>query len=183
MTMSAAPSEMRSSISRPSRDSASGRAATRSSACVKSVMASHEHVLELVGLQPPGCRGLFNPDQPRFQQLLQVAPQEPRRHGGNGGKEPVGELAADNRCELCDLLDRAEPIQPCHQRVTQRGRNGEGLVCSRLQRGTGEFLDEQRDAIGLVQDLPDHRLREPAAARHRADEPDGFAILEPGESP
>ena len=42
---------------------------------------------------------------------------------GDGGEQVVGEPAADHRADLCQLLGRAQPIEPACQRGMQRGRD------------------------------------------------------------
>ena len=58
-------------------------------------------------------------------------------------------------CATC--LADGKPVEPRHQRGLQRARYGERQrsstgVCGRFQHRLGQFLDEQRHAIGLRDD-------------------------------
>ena len=65
-------------------------------------------------------------DQLGGDQLVEAACQlRPRGTVGDRGEQLVGELAADRRADLGDLLDRGQPVEPRHQRVVQGRRNGE----------------------------------------------------------
>ena len=80
----------------------------------------------------------------------------------------MGEFAADRCSDLCHLLGRAEPVEPCQQRRVQAGGDGQRgrwdrgggpprLVFGiRLKHGLRHFLDEQRNAVRALDDvLPD----------------------------
>ena len=118
------------------------------------------------------------------------------RQIGDGRQQSVAELAADRRAGLRDVLGgRSQPVQPRHQRGVQgrrhrqrRMRHG-GQRCRALRAGfehrLGQFLDEQRHAVGALGDLLhdlgwqrripgdvcDHRRRvapvEPCQRQHR----------------
>ena len=88
------------------------------------------------------------------------------RHRRDRGDQLVAEFASNRRPDLGDLLHRHEPIQPRHQRVSQRGRNGDraseasilvviaGLLqLARFENGLGQLLDKQRHTVGSGQDL------------------------------
>jgi hypothetical protein len=62
-------------------------------------------------------------------------------HGGHRCQQGIGELATDRGTDLCHLLDRCKSIQPRHERILQRCRNG------KLQ----ERLCKQPGAILLLQ--------------------------------
>ena len=85
------------------------------------------------------------------------------------GQQSMRELSPDRRPDLRHLFGGAEPVKPRHQRGVQacrngdsRGRNGgESLRSSasslRLQHRLRHLLDEQRDAIGALDDvLPEY---------------------------
>src|SRR5215469_2820049 len=104
------------------------------------------------------------------------------------------ELPAYGRPDLCQLLGRAEPVEPRHQRCVQAcgdcpglGRNGSNRLLGRalalsLQHRLGYLLDKQRDAIAALDDvLTDARRKELIAndpIYHGAD----FSLRQPIES-
>ena len=78
----------------------------------------------------------------------------------------MGEFAADHGADLGDFLDRSKAVEASHQRVVQGCRDGnrchrtrqliviaEILEPARFKHRRGQFLDEQRDAVGANQDL------------------------------
>ncbi|MEZ5905616.1 MAG: hypothetical protein R3C69_11140 [Geminicoccaceae bacterium] len=82
------------------------------------------------------------------------------------GEQAIIELAADAGRRLRHLLDRLHAVQPRHQRIVQRSGDGEraerrvqdegvrGLAQhAGFERCLGQFLDEQRHAIGLGGDF------------------------------
>ena len=85
----------------------------------------------------------------------------------------MGELAPDCRADLRDLLGRAEPVEPRHQRGVQacgdrqgRRRNRSSgapgfALALRLQHRLRHLLDEQRNAVGALYDF--RRYISPAA--------------------
>ena len=83
------------------------------------------------------------------------------------------ELTTYRRPDLCHLLGRAKPVEPRHQgsmqargdRQRRRGNRGRSLHRFRLAPGLqhrfGHLLDEQRDAVGALDDvLPDVRRQQ-----------------------
>ena len=79
----------------------------------------------------------------------------------------------DGGADLGDLPHRRQAVEPCHQRVLKRVRNGErrqrpvepialGIFDqdARFQHRLGEFLDEQWIPIGLVVDRFDNGSRD-----------------------
>ena len=104
--------------------------------------------------------------QPRLGQPRERIVDLHLAHRGDPCDQLVAELAPDRRPDLCDLLDRLESVQPRHQRVPERGRDGNAmggahvfvmisyvLELARFEDGLGQFLDEQRHTIGLGKDL------------------------------
>ncbi len=97
---------------------------------------------------------------------------------GDGGDQLPAELAPDRGPDLRDLLHRRKAIEPCHQRVAQgeRDRQGAGAPgifpaiagvskVAGFEDRPGQFLDEQRHAVGLAEDLLEEVRRQRLAAR------------------
>lgn len=83
----------------------------------------NQRMLEAVS----GCRRCAVPeDQPRCDQLPQCRVEMALLERAEGGQQLMWELAADDRRDLRHLLDRAEAVEPGHQRVAQRSRNRHG---------------------------------------------------------
>jgi hypothetical protein len=93
----------------------------------------------------------------------------PARRSGNGAYQLVGEFAADRGADLGDLLDRRQPVETRGQRILQCRRNGErrqrpvdapalrsGDEQAALEHRLGQFLDKERHAVGLGDDLRRH---------------------------
>ena len=69
----------------------------------------------------------------------------------------VGEAAADHRADLRHLARRAEPVEPRHQRLLQRRRDGlDAALLAALQQKPRHLLDEQRHAAGARGDVVHH---------------------------
>ena len=83
----------------------------------------HQRVLERVDRIR---RRATTEGQSRRAQLRQGVIELGLRHRRDRGDQLVAEFAANRRPDLGDLLHRHEPIQPRHQRVPQRRRNGDG---------------------------------------------------------
>ena len=103
-------------------------------------------------------------------------------------------LSPDRRPDLRHFFGRAEPVEPRHQRGVQacgdcaeRGRNGRSRALGRafalrLQHRLRHFLDEQRNAVGALDDvLPDVR-RQRLIAGNAVDHGGDFALRQPIES-
>ena len=97
-------------------------------------------------------------------------------------QQRIGELAPDRRADLGDLPHRRPAVEPRHQRVLKRRRDGErrqgpvepiavGVLDqdARLQHRLGELLDEQRVSVGLGDDLFHHFGRQHAPPGHPRD--------------
>jgi hypothetical protein len=123
-------------------------------------------------------------DQLRRHQLAEGALQRQSLKRRDRFQQAIREFAPDRCPDLCDLLNRRQPIQALHQRVLQgRGdcQRGHPLVENkyavllaeeaRLKNGLGQLLDEQRHPIGLgddlLQDLRRQRLAAGDAIHHR----------------
>ena len=130
--------------------------------------------------------GVFQLRQRGLQRRL-VAPD-------HGVEQRIGEFAPDRGADLRDFLDRRQPVEPRHQRILQRRgdrqrrqRAVEAIALAVLdqqpgfQHGLGQFLDEQRHAVGLGDDLRHHFGRQLAAAGHALDQGLGLAAVEPAE--
>ena len=89
----------------------------------------------------------------------------------------IAELAADHRADLGDFLAQRDPVEAGHQRVAQRlrdrdvgRRSGIGIMVALddqvagLQDGLGQFLDEERNAVGPGDDLGGEARRQRLAA-------------------
>ena len=85
---------------------------------------------------------------------------------GDGAQQRVGKFASDRCANLRHQPHRCQVVEPCHQRVVQRRRDREGRQCAvehvaarlfaqqtALQDALGQFLDEQRHAVGPIGDL------------------------------
>ena len=116
-------------------------------------------------------------DQLGSDQLVERGAQMLFRPIGDRRKQLVRELAADDRPDLGDLLDRREAVEAGHQRVVKRRRDRERrqwagqLVAvagvreqARFQHRLGQLLDEQRHAVGARHDLVQHLAGQRLAA-------------------
>ncbi len=134
----------------------------------------HQRVLEDVGRVRRRAASL---DQLRRDELGEGVLQSAWLSRRDRLQQPIGEFPSDRRPDLRDLLDRSETIQAGHQRVLQRRGNRQwgkravediGLVLlvqqAGLQHVLGQFLDEQRHAVGLANDLFQDLRRERLAA-------------------
>ena len=94
-------------------------------------------------------------------------------HGGHGLNQGVGKLPAQGCAELRDFPHGSQPVQTGHERILQRGRNGQvrqrsdqgialGLLFEKIRSydHLGQFFDKQRDAIGFAGDLFHHLGRQ-----------------------
>ena len=125
----------------------------------------------LEGIDRSGRRALLE-RQPRLGELRQRLVQRRLWVRSDGGDQLVGELAPDRRTDLRDLLDRRKAIEPGHQQVAEgrRDRQAAGMPgifpavdCLNEVAGfedrPGQFLDEERHAVGLAEDLVDEVSR------------------------
>src|SRR5262249_34395023 len=114
-------------------------------------------------------------------QLLQPTPQGLLVPRGDGLQQLIGKLAPQRSPELRHALHSRQAIEPCHQRVVQRGRNrqrweGTGqliavlalLEQAGLQHHLGQLLHKQRHPIGLRYHLPYDLRRQRLAVRYPA---------------
>ena len=100
---------------------------------------------------------------------------------GDPRQQLVGKLAADHRARLRDCLRRPQPVEPRHQRIVKRRRNGKRSMPAHRRRVVGllhgrtfehvarQVLDEQRQAVGTVGDLANRRSRDRAIAAQKLD--------------
>ena len=90
------------------------------------------------------------------------------------------EFPANRGRDLGYVAGRGQPVEPGQQRLLERGRDRHGRQRSRervvvalipeqigLQHGPGQLLDEQGHAVGLGDDLVEHR-RQVAPCRRSA---------------
>ena len=98
-------------------------------------------------------------------------------HRGHRRDQLVAELSSNRGPDLRNILHGHEAIQPRHQRVPERGRDGDGVrsatvvvAVARLlelpgfENGLGELLHKQRHPVGLGEDLFEQRCRQCLAA-------------------
>ena len=83
-------------------------------------------------------------------ELVEVGLELGQRAAHDRGQEPIVEGAADHRGHLGQVAGRAEPVEATGHHLEDRRRQGRVLV---LQGGPGQLLEEQRDALGPVQDV------------------------------
>jgi hypothetical protein len=94
----------------------------------------------------------------------------------------IGKLPPDDCGILGDGFGCDQPIQTCHQRIVERGRNRErgerpyecvvpidGGELSRFQNSLGDFFHKERHAIRLGNDLLQHLWWEGFAIGHACD--------------
>jgi hypothetical protein len=132
-------------------------------------------------------------DQSRRRELAQsiLYPLVPER--GDAHQQLVGELPSDRRPDLCQLLGRAEPIEPRHQgsmqacRDRQRWGGNRGRDLHRLQLTPGlqhslcHFFDEQWDAVGTLDNVLPDICRQRLAADDPVDHGANVALSKPIE--
>ena len=131
-----------------------------------------------------------------LHQAIELGVQLGVRQAGGRGEQRRPELAADRGSRLHDDVVAAEPIEACHQQVLQRLGNGhrrpvvgECRRCgresvphsclteaSRLHERLGQLLDEERHAVGALDDALDERRRQ---LFHAGAAPDHLADLRP----
>jgi aryl carrier-like protein len=117
-------------------------------------------------------------DQLGFEQLVERVHQFRVGGAAHGSQELVGKLAADDGCRLGDLLDRRQAVEAGDERIVQgRGNRQQWqrpaqrqaaatlLEDPHLEHGLGQFLDEQRHAVGLGEDLLQHFVGKRFVAR------------------
>ncbi len=151
---------------------------------------THQRMLEDVGRV-----GRFALMEHQFgaHQIGQRRVERGRRHGAEHlGHEPVAELAADHRANLCDFLGLAKRVEACHQRVLQAGRNHQlrqrpaelvagrrAVQQARLHHSLGQLFNEQRNAVRLADDLGDYVFRERLAYCDRTHQRHGLLLRQP----
>ena len=114
--------------------------------------------------------------QPGFDQLRERALQRGIRQRADRREQLVRKLPADHRADLRHLARRRQTIQPGHQRILERHWHRDGRQSSgddvgvafetqqaQLEQGLGQFLHEQRHAVGLGDHRIENTRRQPAA--------------------
>jgi uncharacterized protein with NAD-binding domain and iron-sulfur cluster len=127
---------------------------------------AHERVLEGVALGAPAAPVEH---EPALDQLPEIAAQRRLVLAGHRPQQLVRELSSEDGGHLRRLARaRGEPVEAGGEQIAQRG----GDVEARLAAGIGphlgvavgerarDLLDEERYALGAVDDLPEDRLRE-----------------------
>jgi hypothetical protein len=126
----------------------------------------------------------------RLHQLLQPPAQCLLVPRSDGLQQFIGKLAPQRGSELRQALHCRQAIQPRHQRIVQRVRNGQGgqgtgeliallprLEQAGVQDHLGQLLHKQRHAIGLGHHLRHDLCRQRLAVRHPASHLGGLAPL------
>ena len=135
-----------------------------------------EGINRVRNLAPP--KNQFRPYQ-LAQRLFQLVPRQPR----DGVQQFVVKIAARDGTDLCHLPHRCQPIKARHQRRLQRCWDRQSrqrtleniMTVPFLQQPAfkhcfGQFLNEQRHAIGARKNLVHHLLRQCLAARYPLDQ-------------
>src|SRR5215469_7038496 len=99
-----------------------------------------------------------------FDQNGEHALEAGLRHRDDGADEIVRELVAKGGTELRNLFGIAEPVQPCHQRISQGWWNSAARVII-LQYGSRQFFDEQWHSDGSRSHRTGQRIRNAAITR------------------
>ena len=150
-----------------------------------------ERVLEGIGRVR---RRTAQKNQFRFGQADQRVLQHRVRQAGDGGQDSIGKIASDGRADLQHLARGTEPVDPRHQRGLQRRRNRQvlcrliehvviaGFVQSlALEHRLGQLFDEQRHAVGALDDLIEQSGRQFLSAGYMIDQHGPLALRQPVE--
>ena len=145
----------------------------------------HQGMLEQVGgvRRHPAADHETGPDKLVESGQEVLVPSLPDR-----GEQVVGELPSDGRTDLSDLLrGRAKAVEARHQQGLQ-GRRHRGAGprrdarragrALRFDHRLGQFLDEQRHAVGSVQDLGHELGRQSPLAGDPIDQRGSIAFVE-----
>ena len=114
-----------------------------------------------------GARRFADAEQQfRIDELVERVAQGRGRPLRDGAEHAVGEFAANDGADLRQLARAGIAVEPGHQRTVERRWNGERLGAWRdfeavapvhddlgFEHGLGQFLDEQRHAVGAHDDL------------------------------
>ena len=147
--------------------------------------ALHQRVLEAERRARPGR---LLDQQAGGRELVEQDAQLERAAVGDGREQGMGEAAADHRANLRHLAGRAQPVEPAGQRGLQRGRDLMRPVLRQSLRrhrrtgfdnGLGQLLDEQRHAVGPLEDLLDQFGRQAKLAAEPFDELGAGGAAEP----
>jgi hypothetical protein len=72
-------------------------------------------------------------------------------HSSHGAKQRIGEIASDHSADLCYLAHRPKSVEPRHQGLLERRRDGlDVALLAALQQEPGYLLDEQRHPAGAL---------------------------------
>ena len=151
----------------------------------------HQRVFEAV----INLRGYATPEHELgLQQLVESTLKSVFIERRDHFQEVVSELAPDAGRDLGDFLDRGQPVKAGHERVLERRRDRQRrqgtrqlvMAASVLEQpgfedGFGEFLDEQRHAIGLGQNLLENLLRKQLAAGYPVDHGSALSASQPAQ--
>ena len=127
----------------------------------------------------------------RAHQVVERIGQLGRRQAQHRVQQSSRELAPDHRAYLRYLLGRRQIVQSRHQRILQRRRDRQGwqwpaqavatgccVQQARLEHRFGQFLYEQRNAVGLADDLGQHFVGQRLATGDRTDQFGCLALAE-----
>ena len=123
---------------------------------------AYQRVLET---ETPFQTAPFGKDDTRRDQLRQRGLKLRRRHPRHDRIEQrKAELPADDGGDLRHLARRAEAVEPRHQRILERRRHRGAVFARRFHHAFGQFLGEQRNAVGLGDDRGDGFRRQAVRA-------------------
>ena len=113
--------------------------------------------------------------EPRSEERRQRLAQFADRLVHNGRKQSRGELAPDDRADLHIAPRRAKPVEALSEEVGQAFRQVRSArAVGRVEHHARHFLDEQRHAIGALDDAVDVDARKAGAEADRLCETGGI---------
>ena len=140
----------------------------------------HQGVLEMMA---GAGQSRLGEQQPGALQIGQAAIDDARALGHDRTQQRIGEFAADDGADLRHGLGKQRTVEARRKRIAQghghQGRRTAGDLG--FQDRLGELLHEQRHAVGLVEDVPDHRRRQAALRIQPLDHRLALRPVEPHE--
>ena len=101
--------------------------------------------------------------------------------GATASSSENGELPADDGGDLRHLARLAEAVEARHQRILERRRHRRAVLARRFHHALGQFLDEQRNAVGLGDDRGDGFRRQAVRGGDAGDQLGAFGAAETTE--
>ena len=138
---------------------------------------AHQRVLET---EAPFQAALLGKDDPRRHQLRQRGFEFGARPGRDRVEQRKRELPADDGGDLRHFAGLAEAVEPGHQRILERRRH-RAVFARRFHHALGQFLDEQRHAIGLGNDRGDGLRRQAVRGGDAGDQLRAFRAAQAAE--